>query len=125
MAGQRILIVDDNKIFQILSQQTFRKIQPDAQIVLAGDGLEALAQCQKQPFDLIITDYNIPGMNGLDLAEAVRQIAPDTQIVLATLEDAGVIRAEAQRRQLYLDGCLNKPYTMTQLQTIIHRRRSY
>jgi CheY-like chemotaxis protein len=118
MAGQRILVVDDNRIFQILSQQTLKKIQPDARIILAADGLEALAQCQAQPFDLIVTDYNIPGMNGLDLAEAVRQIAPDTQIILATLEDAGVIRAEAQRRHLDLTGYLNKPYTMTQLQTI-------
>jgi CheY-like chemotaxis protein len=118
MAGQRILIVDDNRIFQILSQQTLKKIQPDAQITLAADGLEALAQFQKQPFDLMITDYNIPGMNGLDLAAAVRQMAPDTQIILATLEDGAIIRAEAQRRHLDLDGCLNKPYTVAQLQTV-------
>ena len=124
MAAQRILIVDDNKIFQILSKQTCKKLQPDAQIVLANNGLEALAQFQAQPFDLILTDYNIPGMNGLDLAEAVRQIAPDTQIVLATLEDAAVIWAEAQRRHLNLDGCLNKPYTSIQLQTVCKPQRT-
>ena len=55
MAAQRILIVDDNKIFQILSKQTCKKLQPDAQIVLANNGLEALAQFQAQPFDLILT----------------------------------------------------------------------
>jgi CheY-like chemotaxis protein len=119
----RILIVDDNRIFQILSAQSLKKLRPDAQIVLADDGLEALAQFQEQPFDLIVTDYNIPGMNGLDLAQAIRQIAPDTQIVLATLEDAVVIRAEAQRRQLNLDGYLDKPYTLTQLQTVFKSRR--
>lgn len=124
MAGQRVLIVDDNKIFRILSQHALRKLQPDAQIVLAEDGLEALAQFQAQPFDLIMTDYNIPGMNGLDLAEAVRRISPDTQIVLATLEDVFVIRAEAQRRHLNLDGCLNKPYTMAELQTIFKPERA-
>jgi CheY-like chemotaxis protein len=124
VTGMRILIVDDNRIFQILSAQSLKKLRPDAQIVLADDGLEALAQFREQPFDLIVTDYNIPGMNGLDLAQAIRQIAPDTQIVLATLEDAVVIRAEAQRRHLNLDGYLDKPYTLTQLQTVFKSRRS-
>jgi CheY-like chemotaxis protein len=118
MTGQRILIVDDNRIFQILSEQTLKKLWPDAQITLVADGLKALSLYKTQPFDLVLTDYNIPGMNGLDLAQAIRQLSLDTHIVLATLEDAVVIRAEAEQRHLRLDGCLNKPYTVAQLQTL-------
>ena len=88
MATHHILIADDNETLSKLLGFTLEKICPDCRIVIVPDGLTALAKVQHQPtsptFDLIFTDYEMPGMNGLELARAVYEIHPDIKIALIT-----------------------------------------
>lgn len=124
MNGRRILIVDDHKTFLLLLTQALKKLGVGCQIVSASDGLTALAQLKQHSFDLMVTDYNMPGMNGLELAEAARQMVPNIQILLMSVQDLVEVKAEAQHRQITLDGYLSKPFTLVQLQKVINPIRS-
>lgn len=124
MSGKRILIVDDHKTFLILLTHALKKLGVGYQIVSASDGFTALAHLKQQSFDLMVTDYNMPGMNGLDLAEAARQMVPNIQIILMSVQDLVEVKAEAQHRQVTLDGYLSKPFTLVQLQKVINPIRS-
>lgn len=124
MNDWQILIVDDHKTFLLLLTHALKKLGVGCQVVSASDGFTALAQLKQQSFDLMVTDYNMPGMNGLDLALAARQMAPNMQIILMSVQDLVEVKAEAQHRQVILDGYLSKPFTLGQLQEVISPIRS-
>lgn len=90
----------------------------DCQVVLAHDGIAALDQLQRHSFDLMLTDYDMPGMNGLDLAQAVRKTSPNTRIVLMTGRLYG---ADLKGRicAMKLEGYLEKPFSLQQIRDII------
>src|SRR5688572_1385976 len=51
---------------------------------MAGDGAEALQLFDKDSFDLVITDKSMPGMNGDQLATAIKKSSPQTPVILLT-----------------------------------------
>ncbi len=67
----KILIVDDQKINILLLENLLRKV--NAKIVKAYDGLEALELMGENDFALMIFDVQMPGMDGFELANRVRQ----------------------------------------------------
>ena len=81
MASVRILIVDDcepwrRMVFSLLQEH------PNWQIVSeASDGLEAVQKSRELQPDLILLDVGLPGMNGIEAARQMRQIAPHSKIV--------------------------------------------
>lgn len=105
---KRILLVDDDMLIAMSSADMLMDLGHD--VVEAHSGLEAL-ECfgDGSGFDLVITDFSMPGMTGGDLAIAVRAIAPDTPILIAS----GYAELPAD---LDLDVArLGKPYTQEQL----------
>jgi CheY-like chemotaxis protein len=120
MSQRRILVVDDDEPFLRVLKTSIKLLLPAYQVVTTKDGYAALAQFQQQSFDLLLTDYDMPRMNGLDLAERVRQISPDILIVLMT---AGYSRDEIQTMagSANLAGFLTKPFSLGQLREILQR----
>ena len=93
--GKHVLYVDDEEaiIFlmtRLLERQNYR---------VSGytDPREALAAARANPdqFDLAVTDYNMPGMSGLEVASALREIRPDLPVVLASGYITEELRAKA------------------------------
>lgn len=66
-SDMRILIAEDNKTLQLLTQNMLSKV--GAHVEVADNGREALQLVQRDSFDLVITDLNMPEMNGLELIE--------------------------------------------------------
>jgi PAS domain S-box-containing protein len=80
--SQTVLVVDDDALVLL---NTVAMLEDLGQRVLAaGSATDALAQLADHRVDLLITDYAMPGLNGLDLIEAVRRRDPDLTVVLAT-----------------------------------------
>lgn len=78
-----ILIVDDNEQCQDLMKSSFHS--SGIRVDCASNGDEALRKViENASFSFMITDYNMPGMNGLELARKARAIAPDLYIILVT-----------------------------------------
>jgi two-component system chemotaxis response regulator CheY len=111
-----VLIVDDSaairKILQRVLRQTGMSIRT---IHEAGDGLEALDLLNSQSIDLVLTDINMPKMDGLQLLGAVRA-APKWQaipVVMITTEGGEAKVGEAVR--LGAAGYVRKPFTADQI----------
>lgn len=80
----RILFVDDEKSIADLGQKTLERL--GYSVSIANNGLEAFEMIRSNPywFDLLITDYTMPGMTGLDLTEEVKRIRPGMPVVLCS-----------------------------------------
>jgi putative two-component system response regulator len=78
MSSSRILIVDDSAVFRKSIKKIIESI--DAEIVLANDGQEGLHLAQSVPFDLVISDIEMPILNGIDLCHKLKN-DPTTQAI--------------------------------------------
>ena len=78
----RIMVVDDNKDIR----ESFHLIllAEGYEVVTVEQGLQALARLEEGPFDLVLTDLEMPGMNGLELLSNIKTIAPQTAVVVVT-----------------------------------------
>jgi CheY-like chemotaxis protein len=92
-----ILIVDDSKLARIVIGKAVAALQPAWRRVEASNADEAIALMRQGGIDLAILDFNMPGRNGLDLAELLRAEHPDLPIALATanVQDELIARARA------------------------------
>lgn len=92
-----VLTVDDSKLARIVVGKAITALQPDWERVEAGSADEALTVLEGRPVDVVILDYNMPGRNGLELAEEIRTTRPDMPIALATanVQDEIIARARA------------------------------
>jgi DNA-binding NarL/FixJ family response regulator len=85
MEQVRVLLADDHALFReglagIISAQ------PDMQVVgEANDGLEAFVKAQELKPDLILMDVQMPGMDGIDAVRQIKQVLPETIIVMLTV----------------------------------------
>ncbi|HEX9022439.1 MAG TPA: response regulator [Geobacteraceae bacterium] len=77
-----ILVVDDDSEVLCLASCFLR--QAGVEIHCAENGAQALEKIRTNNFSVMITDYNMPGMNGLDLAVKAREIAPRMRVIMAT-----------------------------------------
>jgi CheY-like chemotaxis protein len=75
-----ILLVDDNKLG--LSARKCVLEELGHRITTALNGTDALAQFADRKFDMVVTDYKMPRMDGLELIVGLRKVAPDLPIVL-------------------------------------------
>ena len=78
----RILIVDDNREIRTILEEYLREEGYVAEG--AGDGKEALEKHGMSPFDLIITDLNMPGMTGIDLIKELAKDESTTEFIIIT-----------------------------------------
>ena len=113
MQQRRVLIVDDTTPVRVLLQHTFKELMPNYHAVVSPNGAKALDELQQQSFDLILTDYDMPDMDGLELAKKVRQILPDARIVLMSCNDFRQFCDDVEKMKI--DGYLKKPFNVTQL----------
>jgi two-component system chemotaxis response regulator CheY len=91
----KILVVDDSRAMRGIVLRTLREAGYGRHTLLeAGGGAEALQLAQQHSPEVVIADWNMPGMNGLDLLGAVRARHPETKFGLVTSE-AAKVRAQA------------------------------
>jgi CheY-like chemotaxis protein len=110
MTINRVLIVDDDEAIRELLQIFFEDTWPSCRIVKARNGYEALAEMEHKPFDLAVVDFQMPGMNGLELATVARQIAPAMKLMLISGSRPQTI-SQAINQGIF-DDYLDKPFTL-------------
>lgn len=114
---KRVLIVDDES----LSRTILKKIVSDAgySVTLANNGEEALKKIGFSKFDIMLTDLNMPVMNGIELTEKVLLLEPDMIVILITAY--GSIRTAVEAIRLGAFDFLSKPVNKDELLLIISR----
>lgn len=95
--GTTVLIVDDSKLARIVVGKAIAALQPDWTRLEAGNADEALAAVEAHQIDVAVLDFNMPGRDGLELAEDLRARFPAMPIAVATanVQDEIIARARA------------------------------
>lgn len=117
MNPKHVLIVDDEPNVALVLSDSLKKLGNNYVFETAYNGEEALRKIQQTFYTLLITDYSMPGMTGLDLAQAVRQISPATQVVLMTGYGNDSLREVVGGMKF--DGYIDKPFTVHQIRDIV------
>jgi CheY-like chemotaxis protein len=109
---RRILVVDDEENVALTLQAGLEQL-PNCEVAVATSGEQALQLCEQRPFDLVVTDYKMPGTDGMMLAARVRQNYPETAIVMITAYSSDDLREQAARASI--QRILDKPVKLTEV----------
>ncbi|HID40151.1 MAG TPA: response regulator [Calditrichaeota bacterium] len=82
--AKRLLIVDDEETLTYSLYQSFILSPNDYEVVTANSGEEAIEKMRENPFDLIITDIFMPGIDGYEVLDWVKKEYPQTEVVMMT-----------------------------------------
>lgn len=114
-AAWRILIVDDEECVAFTLREGLRKL-PQCEIVVTLSGQQALKLFEEQPFDLLITDYKIPDLNGVALASRIKQSYPGTGIIMITAYGQDLIQDPVAARAI--QKVLHKPIRLKEIRDV-------
>jgi signal transduction histidine kinase len=128
----KVLVVDDepgirDAVARVLASH--RTTLPDEteetvfEVAQAGTGEEALVACQAGAPDILLLDYKLPGLSGLDVLERLGPTAADTLVVMITAYATIETAVTATRRGAY--DFLAKPFTPAELRTTVSRAATY
>ncbi|NMM38732.1 MAG: response regulator [Glaciimonas sp.] len=117
---RRFLLVDDEiNILQALRRMLRQKIRDEDFLVeMHTDPQQALQRAREVAFDVVISDFHMPQMNGVDFLEQVRDAQPDaTRLMLSASADFGTIMNAVNRAEVFR--YIAKPWTATELEEIV------
>jgi DNA-binding NtrC family response regulator len=111
----RILVVDDedsirNRCVQLLQRR-------DYNVRGVNDGEQALFLITKDRFSLVFTDIRMPGLNGIDLLERIKEMSPDTEVVMIT--GYGTVENAVEAIKLGAYDYITKPFDMDRLLKVV------
>lgn len=117
----RILLCDDASFIRDLIKRTLRKFLPQSEIAEASDGKKAQALLNRQPFDLILSDWEMPGMSGEELLIWVRadERLSSTPFIMVT--SLGGKEHIVRAVQAGVSDYLGKPFTAEELMQKVHK----
>jgi CheY-like chemotaxis protein len=112
-----ILLVDDDPAALNILHRLLNLLARRCEIVAVDNGIAALAVTTARSVALVITDFYMPGMNGVQLTGAIKAVSPTTRVAIITAYD---VRDLAQQAQAVApDYVLPKPFMLAQLKQII------
>ena len=114
----KVLIVDDDELMRRLVRRALVGFG-FTQISVAENGAEGLAAAEREAPDIIISDYNMPGMHGLELVDAIRgnEALDQTAIIMLSAADDHAVIESAQN--LGADTFVIKPFERDDLKRLI------
>ncbi|MFB9240647.1 response regulator [Massilia antarctica] len=113
MRGERILIVDDNPVALDIMAAMARSLGMD--VVLAADGGDALARLAQQAVNLVLIDWKLPHMDGMEVLGRMQRLPDAPPALLMTAHGREDAIAFARDRGIRLAGVLTKPVTLSRL----------
>ena len=112
----RILVVDDDLGMRDLLE--IMLTQEDYEVACCGDPNSALQRVQKEQFDLVITDLKMPRMDGIEFLKQVKEVKPETQVILITAFASGNTALSAMKEGAY--DYIEKNFDIDELKRIVH-----
>ena len=116
---QRILIVEDSATMRSLIVSSLEALEMAVKVVEAKTGFEALRLLPREDFDLVITDINMPDINGLELASFIKGSEKYASIPLVIVSTEGSERDVEKGLGIGADAYLVKPFDPEALRQIV------
>ncbi len=116
--SRHVLIVEDSPSMRSFISSALEAME-DFQIVETGTGFEALKVLPRYRFDLIVTDINMPDINGLELISFIRSRPEYKTVPLFIITTEGSLRDQERGMALGADEYLVKPFTPEALQGLV------
>ena len=104
----KVLIVDDSKLARMVMASAFRRIRPEWILVEAVNADEALAAVSGGTVDIALIDFNMPGIDGLELAARIRKTHPAMPVAVVSANVQNEIIGRARELNA---GFIPKPLT--------------
>ena len=91
----KALIVDDSKLARMVMASAFRRLRPEWELIEASNGDDAIHAISAHAVDIALVDFNMPGIDGLELIARIRQTHPKMPlaVVSANVQDEIIGRA--------------------------------
>ncbi len=112
----KLLIVDDEAMAAEFLYRSLRDL-PNCEVSLACSGEQALLLLEQQPFDLLITDYNMPHMDGITLTMRVGQLYPQMDVIMVSGCVDQALREWADHAPIW--GLMEKPVPPAQIRRAV------
>jgi len=112
-----ILLVDDDPAALDILHRLLHFLVRRYEIVAVESGVAALAVIAARPVALVITDFYMPGMNGVQLTGAIKAASPTTRVAIITAYDVRDVARQAQA--VAADYVCPKPFMLVQLKQMI------
>ncbi len=119
MPPSKILIVEDESDVLSIMRGLIRELIDGYDIITVGSGAEALACVENESVALVLTDYHMPGVNGLDLARGIKVRRPDVKVMMITAYPSADL--EQRARAVGVDEFLSKPFALERLTSLLWR----
>lgn len=110
----RILIVEDEPDVRDFLMRALAYAAPGANIEAVGDAHQALSSLASAPVDLVISDYHMPRMSGIDLLNAVRSVSMVPFVLISADRSIAAIARDAGASRF-----LSKPLALHELRTMV------
>ena len=121
-AEYTIMVAEDNPVNQMLTKTIIQQIAPNATIVLAENGREAVEMFQKQVPDIIFMDIQMPEMSGFEATEKIREIEEkDAHLPIVALTARALKGEREECLKLGMDDYITKPIVFETLRAVIEK----
>ena len=112
--GKNILVVDDNKFLRIAVSKMLSRL--GYEVLSADSGENGLSIFLKNKFDVVLSDYEMPGMDEIALACSIKKSSPRTPVVIMTGAGRETVLA---RKTTAVDEVISKPFTLAEIDETI------
>jgi two-component system, OmpR family, alkaline phosphatase synthesis response regulator PhoP len=113
MEGKKVLVADDES--HILSVVSLKLRNAGFEVICAHDGEEAFEMAVSEKPDLLITDYHMPGLSGLEVCQRLREKSDMKSLPAIMLSARGYHLTEAELQQSGISQMISKPFSPRQL----------
>ena len=116
----RILLVDDNRVNQFLGKRLLKNIGIE-NVDLSSNGTDALTKMSEVKYDVLLTDIEMPGMNGYELSKAVRKYENSKDLLIIALTGNASDDDKSKAKESGIDVFITKPYSPDDLLNVIKK----
>lgn len=117
MVQKTLLIVDDSRIARLFVRRIVVEKRADLNILEAPGGAEAQAIAENNEIDYFSVDYNMPGIDGIDLIKKLKEKYPDSKMALLT---ANIQSSTLEKTEELNVPCIKKPVTSENITTLLN-----
>lgn len=114
--GKRALIIDDNEDILHLTGVTL--MDRGYNVYTASDGFGGSEQMRKRRYDVVLVDYHMPRLNGLQFIEICRRMWPETPIILMSVDTSVTDHSDLAKG---IFGCIAKPFELPRLIELVNQ----